>query len=190
MKTKLILLLFAVALLIAGWTGIHAQQEPSVEIDMDALKTEIVATLYPQIFATVQAEFMQQMTPIAPGTDVGTGLVKPTQPIYAHMARLIKQDKNYLRYKLYEDWDVTFTFKNVGSQDWTEEFYLRYYKGAHAIEGDVIFLKPAVKRGESISVTLHFDGVTEPGIYNSYWELINNDGHVILDNIWVGIEAK
>ena len=24
------------------------------------------------------------------------------------------------------------------------------------------------------------------GIYNSYWELVDNDGVVILDNIWVG----
>jgi hypothetical protein len=105
------------------------------------------------------------------------------------MARLTKQDKNYRQYKAYEDWDVTWTFKNVGLQDWTNEFYLRYYKGEPAIEGDVIML-PVVKKGESTSVTLHFDGKDKPGIYNSYWELINNDGHVILDNIFVAILVK
>lgn len=192
MKTKILLIVTGLIFIVAGFNGISSQQAPSS--DVNALRTEVAGTVIAEIYSTVQAEFstiatQMAKTPEAQSGIIGEGFVKPTEVLYAHMAKLTKQDKNYLQYKMYEDWDVTFTFKNVGLQDWTDEFYLRYYKGEVPIEGKIIYL-PALPRGESTSVTLHFDGKDEPGIYNSYWELINNDGAVILDNIFVAILVK
>ena len=56
-------------------------------------------------------------------------------------------------------------------------------------EGKVIYL-PAVPKGETASITLHFPAQDDPGIYNSYWELIDNDGAVILDNIFVAVQVR
>lgn len=194
MKTKTILLSMIGMILLAGFSAIAAQQQP---VDMDALRTEVAGTVIAEVYSTVSAEFSAAATRSAATQQAsltqepvaGPGFVKPTPVMYAHMAKLVKQDHNYLQYKMYEDWDVTFTFKNVGLQDWTNEFYLRYYKGEVPMEGKVIMF-PAVLKGETIDVTLHFDGETKEGIYNSYWELINNDGHVILDNIFVAILVK
>lgn len=192
MKTKLILIITAMIMLVAGFSAISSQEK--AQIDESMLRTEVASTVIAEIYSTVQAEFSAIATQMAKTqeaspAEIGAGIVKPTEQLFAHMAKLTKQDKYYLQYKAHEDWDVTWTFKNVGLQDWTNEFYLRYYKGEVAIEGTTIML-PAVPRGDSVSVTLHFDGKTDPGIYNSYWELINNDGHVILDNIFVAILVK
>ena len=43
-----------------------------------------------------------------------------------------------------------------------------------------------VERGDTITFSRSFECAKEPGIYNSYWELVDNNGTVILDNIWVG----
>ncbi len=193
MKTKLFLLIVALIILIAGFSGITAQET----VDINALRTEIASTVYAEVYATVSAQFAAASTQAAANQQqavtqsvvIGDGLIKPTPVMYAHMAKLVKQDKNYKQYKMYEDWDVTWTFKNVGLQDWTNEFYLRHYKGEVPIQGKVIFF-PAVKKGETANIYVRFDGKTAPGIYNSYWELINNDGHVILDNIFVAILVK
>lgn len=194
MKTKAIFLTIVVIVLLAGFSALAAQQQP---VNVDALRTEVAGTVIAEIYSTVSAEFSFAATSAAATQQVsltqepvsGPGFVKPTPVMYAHMAKLVKQNHNYLQYKMYEDWDVKFTFKNVGLEDWTNEFYLRHYKGEVPMEGKVIMF-PAVPRGETIDVELHFDGEINPGIYNSYWELINNDGHVILDNIFVAILVK
>ena len=196
---KIILASLVLLILIAGFSSISPQET----IDMDVLRTEIASTIRAEIYATVRAEIyataqaevaaQMQNTP-TPATGVvssgsGTGFWKPTPTYYSYMAELTEQNKNYQLIYQGEDWDVTWTFKNVGPLDWTNEFYLRYYKGEHANEGDVIYL-PAVPRGESTSVTLHFPAKDTGGIYNSYWELIDNDGAVILDNIFIAVQVR
>ncbi len=194
---KIILASLVLLILIAGFSNITPQEV----LDMNLLRTEIAstiraevyATLRAEIYATAQAEFAAQLqaTPAA-GTVTsgsGAGFWKPTPTVYSYMAKLTEQNKNYELIYQGEDWDVTWTFKNVGPLDWTNEFYLRYYKGEHANEGDVIYL-PAVPRGETTSVTLHFPAQSKGGIYNSYWELIDNDGAVILDNIFIAVQVR
>ena len=191
---KIIIISLFVLLMIAGFSGISAQET----IDMSALRTQIASTVYAEIYSTIQAQFAAtlQATP-APTKPVsgivtsgsGSGFWKPTPTYYSYMAKLDKQNKNYELIFQGEDWDVTWTFKNVGPLDWTNEFYLRYYKGVEANEGKVIYL-PAVPKGETTSVTLHFPAQDDPGIYNSYWELVDNDGAVILDNIFVAVQVR
>ena len=124
MKTKILLIVTGLIFIVAGFSGISSQQASSP--DTDALRTEVAGTVIAEIYSTVQAEFstiatQMAKTPEAQSGIIGEGFVKPTEVLYAHMAKLTKQDKNYLQYKMYEDWDVTFTFKNVGLQDWTNQ---------------------------------------------------------------------
>lgn len=193
MKKIIIIVCLLILILIAGFSSAAPQET----IDMSALRTEIASTVIAEIYSTVQAQYgaALQTTPapaVSAGTvssGSGTGFWKPTPTYYSYMAELTEQNKNYMLIYQSEGWDVTWTFKNVGPLDWTNEFYLRYYKGEEATEGKVIYL-PAVPRGESTSITLHFDGKSDPGIYNSYWELIDNDGAVILDNIFVAVQVR
>ena len=41
-----------------------------------------------------------------------------------------------------------------------------------------------------LAVEVTFDGRDAPGIYNAYFELIDNDGAVILDNIFSAVLVK
>lgn len=192
MKKILLGLVMLAAFSLIGFTQFAAQLAPA---EFDALRTEVASTVAAEIYATVYSQFAYQATQAAaaasnPGiTGYGPGIWKPTPTVYSYMAKMTHQGKNYMQIKMYEDWKMSWTFKNVGPLDWTDEFYLRYYKGVVPIEGKVIFL-PAVPKGESTTVEVTFDGRTEPGIYNAYFELIDNDGAVILDNIFSAVLVK
>ncbi len=191
-KKFLLIIITVLALTLIGFTQFSAQLAPA---EFDALRTEVAATVYGEIYSTVYWQFSAQSTqaalaPASPGvTGLGPGVWKPTPTVYSYMAKMTGQGKNYMQIKMYEDWKMSWTFKNVGPLDWTDEFYLRYYKGVVPIEGKVIML-PAVPKGESVTVEVTFDGRDAPGIYNAYFELIDNDGAVILDNIFSAVLVK
>ena len=192
MKKILLLLIVAAALSLIGFTQFTAQLSPA---EFDALRTEVAATVVAEVYSSIYHQVSLQatqaaLTPSSPGiTGYGPGIWKPTPTVYSYMAKMTKQGQNYMQVRMYEDWKMSWTFKNVGPLDWTNEFYLRYYKGVVPIEGKVIML-PAVPKGESVTVEVHFDGRDAPGIYNAYFELIDNDGAVILDNIFSAVLVK
>lgn len=192
MKKSVLLLIGVILLGLVGFTNFAAQLAPA---EYDALRTEVAATVISEIYATVRADVSAQatqvaLTPASPGiTGFGPGIWKPTPTVYSYMAKLVKTGKNYMQIRMYEDWKMSWTFKNVGPLDWTDEFYLRYYKGEIPIEGKIIML-PAVKKGEEVTVEVTFDGKTEQGIFNAYFELIDNDGAVIMDNLFSAVLVK
>ena len=158
----------------------------------DQIRTEVAATVIAEIQQTLESDNVEiivrnQNTPsplISEGYVWGTW--KPTPTYYTYLAQLVKQDKNYMHYPHGTQFTVTWTIKNIGPKAWDTQFYFRYYKGQGSMDGDQFMLPWDVDRGETINFTLAFDCADEPGIYNSYWELVDNDGVVILDNIWVG----
>ena len=194
-KTITVVTLIIVALLLAAF--IKPSNQEYVEINMDALRTEIAQTVIAEVYGTIQAEVANQnisatATPSVSSsgtTGGGGGFVKPTEVIYAHMAKFISQDHNYMLLSPNEEFSVTYTFQNVGLVDWKGDFHLRNVKGMVPEDGSNVYI-PEVARGDYVSVKLIYKAPSTPGIYNSYWELVDNDNQILLDGIWVGIQVE
>ena len=186
-KFAITCLLFIVVLF--SFSAVFADQ---IDNMFDQIRTEVAATVIAEVQQTLEADNIEiivrnQNTP-APLFNEGFvwGTWKPTPTYYTYLAELVKQDKNYMHYPHGTRFTVTWTIKNIGPKEWDKHFYLRYYKGQGSMDGDQFMLPWVVDRGDTIDFTLTFECADEPGIYNSYWELVDNNATVILDNIWVG----
>ena len=160
---------------------------------INMIRTEVAATVIAEVQQTLESENVEiiiknQGTP-SPAISSGFvwGTWKPTPTYYSYQATLVKgPTNNYKHWAHGVQFSSTWTVKNTGPLPWDTQFYFRYYKGQGALEGDLYMLPYNVERGDTITFSRGFECAEEPGIYNSYWELVDNDGVVILDNIWVG----
>ena len=159
---------------------------------INMIRTEVAATVIAEVQQTLESENVEiiiknQGTP-SPAISSGFvwGTWKPTPTYYSYQATFVKQDKNYMHYAHGVQFTVTWTVKNTGPLPWDTQFYFRYVQGQGSLDGDLWMLPVVVERGDTITFSRSFECADEPGIYNSYWELVDNDGAVILDNIWVG----
>ena len=183
-------------LLLAVLFSFSAVLADNTEDLINMIRTEVASTVIAEIRQTLEAEDIEVIvrtngTP-APvnNNNISTGFVwgtwKPTPTYYSYQATFVKQDKNYMHYAHGVQFTVTWTVKNTGPLDWDKQFYFRYVQGQGSMDGDQWMLPVIVGKGDTISFSRSFECADEPGIYNSYWELVDNDGVVILDNIWVG----
>ena len=159
---------------------------------INMIRTEVAATVIAEIQQTLESENVEIIVKNegTPSPVISSGIVwgtwKPTPTYYSYQATFVKQDKNYMHYAHGVQFTVSWTVKNTGPLPWDKQFYFRYVQGQGSMDGDLWMLPEVVERGDTITFSRSFECADEPGIYNSYWELIDNDGTVILDNIWVG----
>ena len=159
---------------------------------INMIRTEVAATVIAEIQQTLESENVKIIVKNegTPSPVISSGFVwgtwKPTPTYYSYQATFVKQDKNYMHYAHGVQFTVSWTVRNTGPLPWDKQFYFRYVQGQGSMDGDLWMLPEVVERGDTITFTRSFECADEPGIYNSYWELVDNDGAVILDNIWVG----
>ncbi len=159
---------------------------------INMIRTEVAATVIAEVQQTLESENVEIIVRNqgTPSPIINSGFVwgtwKPTPTYYSYQATFLKQDKNYMHYAHGVQFTVNWTIKNTGPLPWDKQFYFRYVQGQGSMDGDLWMLPVNVERGDTITFSRSFECADEPGIYNSYWELVDNDGVVILDNIWVG----
>ena len=159
---------------------------------INMIRTEVAATVIAEVQQTLESENVEIIVRNqgTPSPIINSGFVwgtwKPTPTYYSYQATFLKQDKNYMHYAHGVQFTVNWTVKNTGPLPWDKQFYFRYVQGQGSMDGDLWMLPVNVERGDTITFSRSFECADEPGIYNSYWELVDNDGVVILDNIWVG----
>ena len=167
---KTVLICTLLMAILFSFTAVLADD---TQVLIDMIRTEVASTVIAEIQQTLESDGIEIIVKNqgTPSPLVSSGFVwgtwKPTPTYYSYQATLVK-------------------IQNTGPLPWDKDFYFRYYKGQGALEGDLYMLPYAVQRGETITFTRSFECADEPGIYNSYWELVDNNGTVILDNIWVG----
>lgn len=201
MKKGISLVISLTLFLVIGINGVSAQETS----DINALRTEIASTVIAEIYGTVnansgaEAEVIVKVTPtltptprptssgiISSGT--GIGFWKPTPTYYSYAAKLVSQNRNYFHLAHNLQFTITWVIKNTGPLPWDDEFQIRYVKGVKSLDGDTYWTGP-VDQGDSITFSRRFEAPYDPGIYNSYWELLDNEGVPILKNIWVGFQV-
>ena len=188
MKKSFVICMLILAVMFSFSTVLADNTEDLINM----IRTEVASTVIAEIQQTLESENIEIIVKNngTPSPNIDTGFVwgtwKPTPTYYSYQATFVGQDKNYMHYAHGVQFTVTWTVKNTGPLDWDKQFYFRYVQGQGSLNGDLYMLPEIVGRGGTISFSRSFECADEPGIYNSYWELVDNDGTVILDNIWVG----
>ena len=188
MKKSFVICMLILAVMFSFSTVLADNTEDLINM----IRTEVASTVIAEIQQTLESENIEIIVKNngTPSPNIDTGFVwgtwKPTPTYYSYQATFVGQDKNYMHYAHGVQFTVTWTVKNTGPLDWDKQFYFRYVQGQGSLNGDLYMLPEIVGRGDTISFSRSFECADEPGIYNSYWELVDNDGTVILDNIWVG----
>ena len=188
MKKSFVICMLILAVMFSFSTVLADNTEDLINM----IRTEVASTVIAEIQQTLESENIEIIVKNngTPSPNIDTGFVwgtwKPTPTYYSYQATFVGQDKNYMHYAHGVQFTVTWTVKNTGPLDWDKQFYFRYVQGQGSLNGDLYMLPEIVGRGDTISFSRSFECADEPGIYNSYWELVDNDGVVILDNIWVG----
>ena len=162
------------------------QLEEQMHFYMDATATAIVN----EINENLSSENVEIIVKGTPEPAISSGFVwgtwKPTPTYYSYQATFLGQDKNYMHYAHGVQFTVNWTIRNTGPLPWNKQFYFRYVQGQGSLDGDLYMLPYNVEIGDTITFSRSFECADEPAIYNSYWELVDDYGVVILDNIWVG----
>lgn len=170
---------------IANITVQAAQNPTSTPLAAPAATTAPVSpteTLAP-IPTAIPALPTMTVSVIVTATTVSSGsttyypaATKPTGP---DVAQLVSQ--KYPQSSVFspgEDFDMTFTFKNVGTKRWNKDYYLRYESGTQFDNKATLAMATDndVNIGETETFLFDCLAPSTPGSYTTYWSLINDNG--------------
>lgn len=130
------------------------------------------------------------MTPL-PTTAPATNKY-PTATQAAYAATLVSSSPYYgEQMPPSHQFDGSWTFKNTGTYTWNSHYYLRAdtSKGVNLSNVDHIYLKGDVAPGDTVTVIADMTAPSTGGIYNSYWQLCNDNGD-ILATVFASIQVK
>lgn len=116
-----------------------------------------------------------------PVTGGGSGVVYPTATRRAgpDQAQLVSQSPtDGTVFGPSNEFDGTWTFKNVGTSTWTTGFEYRWAGGTNLAKAKIYTLPSRVSPGESITLYTDMVAPSTEGRYVSNWELVNENGDV------------
>lgn len=211
--------LVVTSVILAGCAQAAPEPTPEPTTDMNALSTQIAATVVQQITleaalqpsSTATVMRIPTNTPIpteqtaAGGTTgitktatvkvavAGGGKPAPTKTprSYTDQAKLVKESIGYGQVmKPGQDFDASWTFKNVGKSTWNSEYYAKYIDG-DLVPRNTTFIRfdDGTEVGDTQSFTVDMTAPQEPGIYVSNWALYTEDD-TIFYKFFVAIEVR
>ncbi len=118
---------------------------------------------------------------IAPPTG-GGGVVYPTATRRSgpDQAQLLSQNPtDGARYNPGNEFDGTWTFKNIGTSTWNTRYYYDWTgKGTNLAKTNRYYIKGDVKPGDTVTLITDMVAPPDAGRYVSYWQLRNDNGAV------------
>ncbi|MEN4041030.1 MAG: NBR1-Ig-like domain-containing protein [Anaerolineaceae bacterium] len=75
-----------------------------------------------------------------------------------------------------QDFDMTWTIKNIGANSWTQKYSFAYARGANIHKQDRMTLNRPVGVDETVDLVVDMVAPNEPGEYSTAWRLINDTG--------------
>jgi len=203
------LALFSLLIALAGCSVIQSNSTPAEPTqDPALLRTEVAKTVVAEITvqaalnpsttpvaptntaqptATAQPVVVSTTAPQATAlqataTKKSSSVVYPTftRTPYTDAAELVSQDpRDGFTIGPGGDFDIVWTFKNVGLRQWNTQFYIRYLKGVEGSDASKYMLSAPVNVNDTATFRVDMIAPTEPGNYVTTWQLINDDGVAI-----------
>lgn len=156
---------------------ITATPEPTVE----APQPEPTATAAPATEATATATARPATGGTTGGTSSGGSVVYPTATRRSgpDQAQFISQDPTDGKvFSPGNEFDGTWTFKNIGTSTWTTGYEYRFAKGVNLAKQDRYALRENVPPGGTVTLVTDMVAPDTAGRYVSHWELVNENGDV------------
>ncbi len=142
----------------------------------------IVVTATPEPNPTATATALAPTATLIPTSKPPAGgVVYPTATRRAgpDQAELISQSpKDGTAYSAGEEFDGTWTFKNVGTSTWSTNYDYRFSGGTNLTKVKFYSLPKSVAPGETVTLVTDMVAPAQGGRYTSYWELTNENGDV------------
>ena len=159
---------------------IEAALQPAATATETQLPVVFTATAEPSPTPQPTATFVPTSTQVVSGGG-GGGVVYPTATRRAgpDLASLTGQDPtDGTSYSAGEEFDASWTFKNIGTSTWTTGYEYRHSGGPNLAKAHIYTLKTTVAPGESITIYADMVAPTNVGRYVENWELVNENGDV------------
>lgn len=83
-----------------------------------------------------------------------------------------------------EEFVKTWKFRNIGSCDWSENFWVTYSNGEN-MDGEDTEIDEDVTAGDTASVSVSLIAPDDEGTYTGYWQLATEDGTVFGERVYV-----
>jgi hypothetical protein len=208
-KSGRMLALFSLVVAFAGCSIVQpaATATPEPTQDLNAFRTEVAGTvvanltveaaLHPSATsqptqtpvskavgtATQPAAAVLSVTPYTTATAKAAWVVYPTntRTPYTDAADFVSQSPlDGFTVGPGGDFDIVWTFKNVGLRAWNTSFYLRYLSGVKGSDATNYMVSAPVNVNDSFTFRVDMIAPLEPGDYVTTWQLINDDGVAIL----------
>ncbi len=206
-KKRTILLFFLIlfpSILLSGCLTANSN-EPTLEntVDLDAFRTEVASTVVAQL--TEEAPKVQKPsdTPVSTNTpkitasptvtfaptntvQIPTATLKVVYPTYTSIPYtdsaiiISKSPADGVSFGPNTDFDIKWTVQNTGRRAWNQDFYYRYASGVQGKTGSMYYVGGNLSVGDQKDLIVDMVAPGQPGTYNTYWQLINDDGVVIL----------
>lgn len=164
---------------IANITAEAAKNPSATMLPPSQTPLPVFTATIAQPTAVVQAS----VTPVATKNSGSTWKVYPTftRTPYTDAAEFVGQEpRDGFSIGAGGDFDIVWTFKNVGLRPWNTSFYLRYLSGEKGSDATKYMLSAPVAVGDTISIRVDMVAPTQSGSYTTTWQLINDDGVAIL----------
>ena len=206
-RIYIILTFLCISIIITGCAPTAQDQPVQVNnIDLDAFRTEVASTVVAQLADEAESVVIASDTPEVP-TNTPEILESPTAKIFPTntipvIPTATKQKVVYPTYTSIPytdsaiivskspadgtsfgpntDFDIRWTIKNTGRRPWNPQFYYRYSSGVQGKSGSLYYVGGNLGVGEQRDLIVDMIAPGQPGTYNTYWQLINDDGVVIL----------
>ena len=81
-----------------------------------------------------------------------------------------------------QEFDTTWTFKNIGTATWNSNYYLTFFGGSRIGKGDTnYFLPREVKPNETSSITVKMVAPDRSGSFTSVWFMMNEQNKAFME---------
>lgn len=77
------------------------------------------------------------------------------------------------------DFDLSWTVKNIGTNEWNKNYYYKYSSGWDGQKQDRYSLPKTVATDSSVNLVVDMVAPKDPGSYSLKWKLYNDDDEVI-----------
>lgn len=185
MKTKICVCAMFVVLLLTSCAG--RQPEPTATpVDISAVQTSIVATVYAGATQTVEAftptpeptEVPPTPTPTLGITDTPTPAGTATEIICDNlefMGDVTVPDGAAMTAG--QEFIKTWKVKNTGSCTWTTGYNIINADYGEKMSGQTTALTAEVLPNTEVEISITLKAPNTPGTYSGYWRLANNNGY-------------
>ncbi len=180
------ILLFGLLFLAACSAAPRADATAIPTPDLNLLRTQVAATVLaqvPQLCAltpTATQDVPSTATAVPPTATVGatatntpsaqTTGTADTKDLAMWVSQTVQDDTLFLPG---QEFNMTWTLKNVGTSTWTAKYRLRYYSGNPFGTTKEVLLGKEVKPGETVEINVGMKAPLQGGEYRSDWVLSN-----------------